>query len=403
MTQATDHLGAARTSDMRVIVTVSAAHFMSHYYILILPPLFAFVRADYGVSYTELGFALAAFNLTSAVLQTPAGFLVDRVGARLPLFAALMLGAVAFAVVGLTHSFWLLVVMFGIAGIGNAVYHPGDYALMSREIAPERIAKAYSIHTFAGMVGSAVAPVTLLMMQSHWGWRGAFIGAAAVGFAIALLVAVPPRQASAGAALAPKSAAADTSAGWRLLLSPMILINFAMFTLFAMANAGLQNYSVVALGALHGTAAATANLALTIFLSFAALGVLVGGALAARVTRQNALAAGGLVTIAVASLLIATRDLGDALLLAAMALAGFGCGAVMPSRDLLVRQVTPPGAFGKVFGFVTTGFNLAGIVAPMLFGLVMDYGQPRLVFVIVAAFCVLTVATVVIQRTKPAS
>ena len=56
-------------------------------------PLLPFVRADYGVSYTELGLALAAFNVVSAALQTPAGFLVDRLGARILLIAGLLIGA----------------------------------------------------------------------------------------------------------------------------------------------------------------------------------------------------------------------------------------------------------------------------------------------------------------------
>ena len=68
---------------------VSAAHFVSHYYILLLAPLLPFVRAEYGVSYTEIGLALAAFNVVSAALQTPAGFLVDWLGARILLIGGL--------------------------------------------------------------------------------------------------------------------------------------------------------------------------------------------------------------------------------------------------------------------------------------------------------------------------
>src|ERR1700681_489194 len=108
----------ARVSDTRVIATVSAAHFVSHYYTLILAPLFAFVRADYAVTYTELGIALAAYNLVSGALQTPAGFLVDRIGARSVLVAGLVIGAIAFAVVGLVDSFAVLVAMFALAGVG---------------------------------------------------------------------------------------------------------------------------------------------------------------------------------------------------------------------------------------------------------------------------------------------
>src|SRR3954466_3195571 len=125
MTQITDISGgAARASDTRIIALACSAHFVSHFYILLLPPLFPFIREFYGVSYTELGFALTAFNVTTALCQTPAGFLVDRIGPRLVLVSGLVLGAVAFAIVGLVPSFWLLVAMFGVAGVADAAYHP---------------------------------------------------------------------------------------------------------------------------------------------------------------------------------------------------------------------------------------------------------------------------------------
>jgi len=181
MSQATDLLGISNMPYARVVGVVSAAHFVSHYYILVLAPLLPFVRADYGVSYTEIGVAFAAFNIVSAALQTPAGFLADWLGARVLLIGGLLLGACAFLVVGLVESFWVMVAMFALAGVGNTVYHPADYALLSQHVPSDRIGQAFSFHTFAGMLGSAVAPVTLLMMQSVWGWRGAFVGASTLG------------------------------------------------------------------------------------------------------------------------------------------------------------------------------------------------------------------------------
>src|SRR5215831_19487183 len=140
-------LPSSRAGDFRVIFTVSAAHFVSHYYILLLPPLFAFIRSDYGVSYTELGLALAAFNIVSAAFQTPTGFLVDRLGARTILIAGLLLGACGFAIAAAVNSFWVLVAMFAIAGLGNTAYHPADYAILSERVSGERIGRAFSIHT----------------------------------------------------------------------------------------------------------------------------------------------------------------------------------------------------------------------------------------------------------------
>ncbi len=194
--------------------------------------------------------------MVSAVLQTPVGFLVDRTDARLNLIGGLLLGAAAIAVAAVVDSFWVFVAMFGVLGLANTVFHPADYALLSEHVAPERMTQVFSYHTCAGMVGSAIAPVTLLYMQGFVGWRGAFLGASA---------ARRRRRADPGAAaraaggppLAAKPRTAETAKapadGWALLLSPPILINLALFLLLSMVGGGLNQYLVVGLAALHGT------------------------------------------------------------------------------------------------------------------------------------------------------
>ena len=134
-----------RFGEWRVVAPVCAAHFLSHFYMIMLAPLFAFIRADYGVSYTDLALALTAFNLVSALLQTPVGFLVDRIGARSVLIAGVAIGALAFAVAGLVNSFTVFIAMFALAGLGNTVYHPADYSLLSQQA--RRLVWARSSHS----------------------------------------------------------------------------------------------------------------------------------------------------------------------------------------------------------------------------------------------------------------
>jgi MFS transporter, FSR family, fosmidomycin resistance protein len=395
MSQASDLLGVKGAPHIRIVGAVSAAHFVSHYYILLLAPLLPFVRADYGVSYTEIGLALAAFNTVSAVLQAPAGFLVDWVGARILLIAGLILGGGAFVIAGVVDSYWVLVATFALAGVGNAVYHPADYALLSHHVPSKRIGQAFSVHTFAGMAGSAVAPPTLLLMQSLWGWRGAFIGAGILGFAVAaLLIAVRDNGVDAPTASTSR-AESNGAAGWRLLMSPPILLNLGFFVLLAVMSGGIYNYSVVAFGALYGTPVTTANAALTGYLLLSAIGVLAGGLLVGHTSRHGLVATLALLGIALFTMLVAEAALGALALIAAMTAAGFFFGLMMPSRDMIVREVTPPGSFGKVFGFVTTGFNIGGIIAPLIFGAIMDHGSPRMVFILVAACALTAIATVV--------
>src|SRR5437016_935842 len=192
MTQITEASGGIRTNDTRIISLVCSAHFVSHFYILILPPLFPFIREFYGVSYTELGFALTAFNVTTALCQTPAGFLADRIGARSVLVAGLVLGSVCLAVVGSIPSFWLLVGMFALFGVSNAVYHPGDYAILSQLVSKDRAPQAFSFHIFAGFVGTAIAPASMLILQRWFGWQGAFLAASVIGFTMALVLVLQP-------------------------------------------------------------------------------------------------------------------------------------------------------------------------------------------------------------------
>jgi MFS family permease len=394
MTQAADRtFGLRRAGDARLIGSVSAAHFVSHFYLLVLPPLFAFVRTDYGVTYTELGLALTVLNAVSAVLQTPAGFIIDRINARLVLVAGLLLGAVALAGIAAVNSYWFLIAMFALLGVANTVYHPADYALLSRRVAPERMSQAYSVHTFAGMLGSAATPGAILFLHSLFGWRGAFYGAAIFGTMVAIVLLVQPDDEPVRPTGKPHEEA-TTDTGWRFLFSTPIMMNFLFFLLLAFSGFGLQNFSVVALGALYGTSPVTANAALSGHLLLSALGVLIGGLIASRITNFRLAASLGLFVTVLAAILIGSIDLGALFLILVMSLSGLCSGIVMPSRDMIVREVTPPGAFGKVFGFVTNGFNIAGIIAPLLFGALLDRGVPRIMFFLIAAFTLLSIGAV---------
>jgi len=390
-----------RFGEWRIVAPACAAHFVSHYYMIMLAPLLVFVRADYGVSYTDLALALTAFNVVSAAFQTPAGFLVDRVGARVVLCAGVALGAAAFAVIGLVNSFAVFIAMYAVAGLGNTAYHPADYSLLSHHSPPSRVGQNFSIHTFSGILGSAVAPATLLAMQSRVGWRGAYIGAAILGFAVlALLIARLPTPADRLAekrrppAAEGADAATSNDASWRFLLSPPILLNLGFFILISLMG-GLNNFLVVALAALHGTSDMLANVALTGLLAMNAVGVLAGGVLASRTSSHATVAGLGLAFAGIVTALVGLIGFSSYALVLMTSLSGLFVGIASPSRDMLVRAVTPPGAFGRVFGFVSSGFNIGSMFAPMIYGMMMDHGQPRAVFLFSAACSILCIGTVI--------
>ncbi len=394
--------------DARVIVLICAAHFVSHYHLMLLPPILELVKTQFGASYLEIGVAFTAFNIVSAALQAPAGFLVDRIGPRRVLTAGLVLGAVALVFIALVPTYWALLVAYAFLGLANTVYHPADYAILSASIDPKRIGRAFSIHTFSGYLGSGVAPSIVILSAGLWGWSGAALVAAAMGGVVASMlltfgaILVRPSPAPTTARAASTASQSPSENGWRLLFSAPILRNLFFFMLLALSNGGLQTYGVVALGALHGTPATIANIALSGYLLLSAAGVLLGGVIADRTRHHQWVATCCFVATSAMVVLIGWVNLGAAALVVVMSAGGLLNGIIQPSRDMMVRAVTPPGSFGKVFGFVSTGFNIGGVVSPLLYATLMDRGEPRLVFAFIVAFILLAILTLV-TRPRPAT
>ncbi len=386
--------------DSRVIALVAAAHFTSHVHIMLLPPIFDQVRQAFGVSYTEIALALTVFNIVSALLQTPAGFLIDRIGAKPMLVAGLMLATAAISAAALLPGYWTFVIAYGFLGLANTVYHPADYSILSATIDGKRIGKAFSIHTFAGYLGSGVTPALVIACAALWDWQGAFLAAAILSFTVGLALIVLGSVLPRAARKTPTAAAQDGKVGLGLLLSAPVLRNLLFFFCLAMANGGLQNFSVVSLQAIHGTAASVANIGLSAFLLMSACGVLVGGIVADRTPHHERVAAIGFAFTSTMAFLIGWIDMPAALLILVMAGGGLLNGIIQPSRDMMVRAVTPAGSFGKVFGFVSTGFNLGGMIAPLVYAWLMDTGRPQLIYAIVIFFILLALVTAVTRR-KP--
>jgi len=395
---------ARRSSEAQTLIAVSTAHWVSHFHILVLPPLFPFLKDRLGVGFVELGLALTVFAVVSGLTQAPMGAAVDRFGARRILVAGLCVGGAAFVTMGLTLSYWWLVVCAGIAGLANSVYHPADYALLAAGIGDKRVGRAFSIHTFSGFLGGALAPATLLLLVSLVGLEGALIGAGLLGPIAALFVALVPMPSEGASGGAQKGLARTGGAGsLASVMTPAILLLTVFYVLLSLSNAGLSSFSVVALIQAYQVEFATANVALTLFLGLSALGVLAGGVLADRTRRHAQVAAACFAINALIVLAIALFAMPTWLILLAFGLAGFLGGVIAPSRDMLVRQAAPPGAAGRAFGIVSTGFNIGGIIGPMLYGFIMDSQRPRWVFGVSAMFMVLTVLLVLITDRKRAS
>jgi len=396
--------GTGIARDAKVIGLISVVHFVSHLHAMLLPPIFVLVKASFGVGYTEIALAITAYNVVPALLQTPAGFLVDRIGPRIMLTGGLLIAAAATAVIALVPGYWTFIAAYALLGVANTVYHPADYSILSSAIDGKRIGKAFSVHTFSGYMGFGAAPAFMIACTALWGWHGAYLAAAllALGAALLLMAAghILPKAPRRVMPSAQKTTAKDNKVGWDLLLSAPILRNLFFFLCLGMANGGIQTYAVVSQEVIHGTPASISNIALSGFLLMSAVGVLLGGVIADRTVHHERVAAIGFACTAVMSVVIGWVALPGFALILVMSAGGVLNGMIQPSRDMMVRAVTPPGSFGKVFGFVTTGLNLGGMVAPLAYGWMMDHGQPQMIYAVVTLFILLALVTAITRR-KP--
>jgi MFS family permease len=384
-------------ASLRTLFGISAAHWVSHFHLLVLPMLFPFLKAQLGVGYIELGFALTVFAVVSGLTQAPLGYVVDHIGARKILLLGLCLGGLALILLGLHVSYPWLIASAVLLGIANSVYHPADYAILSAHMDEARMGRAFSIHTFAGFLGGAVAPAIVAALVTVSGGQGALIVCGAVGPLVALLLVlmgIPDAGAN-------KHKAPGERASQQNIVTPTLIMLTLFFTLLGLSGAGIGNFGVVALMSGYDTSFSTANIALTAFFGASAVGVLAGGFLADRTHRHGQVAAACFAVNAAIVLVIATVTLPAILLTAAMTAAGFLGGVIAPSRDMLVRNAAPIGAAGRAFGIVSTGFNFSGIASPLLFGWIMDQNAPHWVFGVSAMFMVLTVLLALFTERRP--
>jgi MFS transporter, FSR family, fosmidomycin resistance protein len=376
--------------ELQTLVVVSGAHLISHLHIMVLPVLLPLLKEHMNVGFFELGLALTTYNIVSGLTQAPMGFVVDRIGARPILVAGLLLGGLAFLLLSGTGTYGWLIVTAVLVGLANCVYHPADYSILTDNISEDRIGRAFSVHTFAGFVGGAIAPPLLLGIAAVGGLSSSLVFAGLFAWITAAVVFLVPGRQHAGERVRSGRTVRKLDAGLTGVLTPTVLGLTAFFTLLALSHSAMYSFSIVALMAGHGVSLPAATAALTAYLGASALGVLVGGVVADKTRRHGNVAAVGFALSAVAALAVATLTLPVPVLVAAMGLTGFLFGIIQPSRDMLVRKAAPPGSAGRVFGIVSTGFNIGGIVGPMLFGWLMDNGAPRWIFGAAVAFMVIT-------------
>jgi MFS family permease len=380
-----------RAGDLRTIGLVGGGHFFSHFFLLCLPPLFPILHLELGMSFTALGGLMSAYALAAGVGLMPVGFVVDRHGAPWPLIGGLTLLSGSFALMALVDGYWGLLALAFSAGLGNSVFHPADYAILNAQVSESRLGRAFAAHTFSGYLGFAAAPLVIVGLAELVGWRFALGLCGLAGLAMAvILLAQRTRLNDSGheSAREAKATARGESVPSNLsrVLTPGLILLFAFFMANAMTTMGIQSQSISSLIGLYGLELADARYALTLFLISAAAGVIAGGVLIDRTSRYDLLTA--------VAFLMASAGLGAiglfhppyGIVLGVMMVAGFLLGAMVPTRDMMVRAFAPPGSIGKVYGLMSIGIEISAVGAPLLMGWFIDHALPQGVFIACGVF-----------------
>jgi len=403
--------GTVQRNDIEVIALVGILHGISHFFHLLLPPLFPWLMRAFSLSFVQVGLLITVFYVISATFQFLAGFVVDRLGSRRMLTTCFALFVLAGVMLGLAQGYTSLFVVVVLAGLAAAGMHPADFTILNRQVAPARLGHAFSVHGLSGNLGGAVAPIFLTGIAALSGWRVAAFAAAGVGLAgLALLLL--RRTAIAGLHHATHPGAGDGGAvapANSAVVRGMNAIGmcFIYFLVMGLGLGAVYSFAPTLLQQIYGMSLAAGAMALTLFALGTAAGTALGGFLATKNAAPEKLIGATLVAAALMTLGLAGGAISPWSVSALMACTGFCTGIAAPSRDLLVRRVATScfGAksFGRLYGFVYSGSDFGLAVAPLLFGWLMDNSRFAEVLIAVALLQGLAVLAVlrVGQATLP--
>ena len=389
--------------DARTIGLIGLAHGSSHFFHLLLPPLFPWLIAEFGYSYAELSVMVSLFFVVSGVGQAMAGFAVDRFGARPILFAALGSFTVAGLVASTAQGYGMLLLAAFFAGLGNAPFHPVDFTILNKRVSQQRIGHAFSVHGLSGNIGWALAPLFMAGITTATGsWRLACLcGAALAATILAIMVinreALDDRAADANATAArAASATGPQEHPMAFLKLPSVWLCFSFFFWSTCALSAIQSFASPAMQAMYGLPLSVTALIVTGYMLCGAAGMVAGGFLVGRVQRLEKVISLCMMGSGLLLFLAGTGWLPAMVAVAVASLAGLGTGLAGPSRDMLIKRAAPPGATGRVYGTVYSGLDLGFCLAAPIFGYMLDHGLSQGVFYGAAIALVLSVVSAVV-------
>ncbi len=390
--------------EVQAIGLIGFAHMLSHLYWLALAPLAPSMIDEMQITAVDWGLALGAFSVTTGIFQTPMGLLVERVGGRRVLIGGLLLTAVSvFAIGAIASSYWSLIILMAIAGIGNSVFHPADYSLLNASISEKRIGRAFSLHNFSGQIGFIVGPILTVALEPFLGWRGAIMVLGVIGMIMTVLLIIYGGTAIIeGNKVKKQSPILDSLRD--LVTSKPVMLFFIFYVCSSLGNFGVTQFSVLAFQPMYGLEKVAVVVALTAYQIGTLILIIPGGMLADKVERYDIIMLAGFGVAAASTYLVGTGVMPFWLVVGTLCLAGVMRGGVNATRDVAVRRVIEHLPVGTVFAFVSTGFTVGQAFGGAIYGYLFDNFPPNYIFYVSALFMMIGASTVLLNKgTRKAS
>lgn len=390
-------MDSTRKQDILLISLLGVAHGLSHYFHLIIPPLFPWIMPEFDASFAQMGAVMTIFFITSSLGQATTGFLVDKLGPKVCLYGGVSLLMIAGFLFSVAQSYWWFYPVAACAGLGNSVFHPTDYSIMNRCITQDRLPFAFSIHTVVGNIGWALAPIFMVGVATFTGsWR---LAAATAGI-MALLVLLSlvlhnnlfdqALKLDKGITVEEKKQDKKTDIGFGFLKLVAVWLCFLFFFCNSFALGILQNFAPSIFEATYHVGLEIATGGLTAYMIGSIIGILSGAYVAKAIKRSDYVIAATMSVSALMAILLASQWLGANSVLPLMAVMGFGVGLATPSRDLLIRgacmKFLGTNSFGRVYGFTYCGMDVGQTLAPLVVGPLLDAGFFSFALVLVGTF-----------------
>lgn len=349
------------------------AHFGHHVVGAMLRPLMPMIRTDFGLSYTQSGLLMSVFSLTSGISQLPAGWLADRFGSRLMVLVSVSGVALAGFLIGIFHSYTVLIIFLVLAAVLGGGYHPSSIAAISVSVPSEYRGRAFGFHFIGGSSAFWIVPLLAAPIAVAWGWRSPYliltIPTVILGIVLYIIIgrrrqteAVESHIADSEGAMTPERIP------WGQL-APFVTMSVAIGTIAYSVLAYISLYAVDTLGVTEAVAAMLVAITPAVGL-FAAP---VGGYLSDRFGSVPVLLIISAFAIPLVYLLGKAPNI--TILVALLVAIGIVSSARMPTSESYIAGKTPPRRRATLFGiYFFAGTEASGLLTPVVGNLIDRFG-----------------------------